>query len=410
MKESGLWYLPYSENKVPGKLSVNDSKRSIILKLYASSYLSSKAFGFIDRNRDDDYIDIILGDTAHGELGDITLFGCSFAKLAPIAGELYELHYSIQFVFHHVHILEREYLKFNHIEILYPNSDNFYNGWDSINRDDEHSIKEYKKITSTVKINDNLSIDIVDSKRQIISLSKDYELKHTNHLTFNYNKSVDIDVIYKDCNTLQKMMEFSSRKNLAFIIKNAKIDFDKIKNQKQHTSLILQKFDGEKEKMAHTYIYSRLTLNQEPFEDTSKLNQNWLLFSGWTESHKSLSDLISNWFKNEKLQPIYDFYIDTTDWGKDGPISNVNFNNRYLNLMQGLEAYYDYLNPEFLYTNETFVSERQKVYNALSSNELKQWIGKHLKFPKQALFVHKLEFLCNQYSEILSGIKQILSQ
>lgn len=405
MKESGLWYLPYSEYKVPGKLSVSDSKKSIVLKLYTTSYLSENAFGFIDRKRGDDHLNIVLGDTQRGHLGDITLLGCSFAKLAPIAGDLYELHYRVQFVFHYIHILKREHFKFNNIKVLYPHSDNFFNGWQSVGSIDESSVEEYQKVTSVLKINENLTIDIVDSMRRTVSLKKDFELKHSNHLTFNYGASVDIDLIYKDCLTLQKMMEFSSRRNLTFIIESAEIEFDNIENQEQHTHLVLRKNDGRKQTTAHTYIFSRLTLNQEPFENTSKLNQNWLLFSGWTESYQSLNTLISNWFKNKSLQPIYDFYLDTTDWGKEGPISNVNFNNRFLNLMQGLEAYYDYLHPEFFYSNKEFVAQRQKVYNAIASKELKLWVSKHLKFPKQALFIHKLEFLCQKYSEVLVGLK-----
>ncbi len=404
MKESGLWYLPNSQTKVPGKLFVNDNKTSIILKLYATTYLSGNAFEFLNSKQEDDYVEIILGDTRNSPLGNLTLFGCSFAKLAPIAGELHELHYNVQFVFNYVHILHRDKLKFNYIEILYPNSDNFFNGWDKLNREDDNPKSEYVKVTSTIKIDDGLSIDIVDSKRHTISMSKNFEVLHDNHLTFNYSKTVDIDKIYKDCVTLQKMMEFSSRRKLAFIIKNAKIDIDNVSNHYEH-----HPFDKElAEKtanMAHTYIYSRLTLNQEPFENKSKLNQNWLLFSKWTESEDSLSELLRNWFKNEKLQPIYDFYIDTIDFGKDGAVSNVNFNNRYLNLMQGIEAFYDYLNPEYTYTNESFIATRQKVYNALESDDLKSWVGNHLRFPKEANFSHKLKFLCDKYFDILRILK-----
>lgn len=405
MKESGLWYLPNSQNKIPGKLFLDNNKSTITLQLFTTSYLSGNLFEFANTKREDDYVELILGDTSNGPLGDITLFACSFSKLAPIGGELYQLHYSVQFVFNYVHILQRTHLKFNHIEVLYPNSDNFYNGWNSRNREEENPRDEYVKISSTFRIDDELSIDIVDSKRHTNSMSKNYEVKHSNHLKFNYNKTVDIDRIYQDCVTLQKMMEFSSRRKLAFIIKSAKIDFENIKDHQQHTNLILQKSDDVEEKMGHTYIYSRLTLNQEPFENRRKLNQNWLLFSGWTESQDSLNSLTRNWFENQSLQPIYDFYLDTIDWGKDGSISNVNFNNRFLNLIQGLEAYYDYLNPDYKYENETFIAERQKVYNALESKELKHWVGNHLKFPKQANLSYKLKFLCDKYSEILLSLK-----
>src|SRR5690554_5730928 len=405
MKKSGLWYLPNSRNKIPGKLFLDNNKRTITLQLFTTSYLNGNQFTLGDTKREDNYVELILGDTSNSFLGDITLFACSFSKLAPIGGDLYQLHYSVQFVFNYVHILQRTHLKFNHIEVLYPNSDNFYNGWDSINYEEENPRNECVKVSSTFRIDDELSIDIVDSKRHKFSMSKNYEVKHTNYLKFNYNKTVDIDRVYQDCGTLKKMMEYSSRRKLAFIIKSAKIDFKNIKEYDQPTNLILQKSDDVEEKMAHTYIYSRLTLDQKPFEKRRKLHQNLLLFSAWTESQNSLHNLMKKWFDNERLHPIYDFYIDTIDWSKDGPISNVNFNNRYLNLIQGLEAYYDYLKPEYKYTNETFVAERQKVYNALESKELKKWVGNHLKFPKQPTLSSKLKFLCDRYSEVLFNLE-----
>lgn len=404
MKESGLWHLPNSKTKIPGKLFVDNSKNSIILKLYTKSYLSGSVFEFASTKRKDEYIEIILGDIRNGPLGDVTLYGCSFARLAPIAGDLYELHYRIQFIFNYVHILKRSHLKFNYVEVLFPNSDNFFNGWESVNREESNSKNEYVKITNNLKINKQLNIDVVDTRRETVSMSKDYEIKHSNHLTFNYTDTIDIDVIYKDCNTFQKLMEFSGRRSLAFIIKNAKTEFKYVNGERQLQNLVRKNTEDERDKMAHTYIYSRLTLNQEPFENTSKLNQNWLLFSDWTESKQSLNNLITNWFKNESLHPIYEFYLDTVDWGKNGAISNVNFNNRYLNLMQGLEAYYDFLNPDYQYKNENFIVERQKVYDALESKELKRWVGNHLKFPKQANFSDKLKFLCEKYMSILSNL------
>jgi hypothetical protein len=73
--------------------------------------------------------------------------------------------------------------------------------------------------------------------------------------------------------------------------------------------------------------------------------------------------------------------------------------------MQGLEAYYDFLNPEFKYENEAFVGKRQEIYDALEDDELKNWVGIHLRFPKQANFSHKLKFLCEKYSDILLFLK-----
>lgn len=401
MNKSGLWFLPNSDVKVPGKLFVNENKTKITLQLFTKTYLSGNQFEFLKSKRDDDYIEFIYGDNGRSRFSQVTLFGCSFSKLSVVGGDIHQLEYSVQFVFEDVHILSREHLLINNITVLFPNSDTFFNGWGSVEVEEQEKQKEYYRISTTIKVNDDLSIDSINEKREKITATKNYSVEYRHHFDFNYKEPVDIDIVYQDCVVFKKMMEFSTRRKLAFIIRGANIDFQNIKEQKNGYTLP----SGEKTTSARAYIFGKLTLNQKPFENTKKTHQNFLLFSKWSESDETLNTLIKNWFSNKELQPIYDIYIDTIDWGTDGVISNVNFNNRFLNVMQGLEAYYDFLNPEFKMINETFIAQRQEVINALDTKHLKDWVRTNSKFPKHANFSIKLMFLVNKYKDVLTGLQ-----
>ncbi len=400
MKKQGLWFLPNSDIKVPGKLFVDEDKSKIRLRLFAETYISGNPFEFLKSKRDDDYIEFIYGENDKSSFGQVTLFGCSFSKLSHIGGDIHQLEYSIQFVFEDIHIISRKHLQLNNLTVLFPNSDNFFNGWDSVSDEGEKEVKEYRRKSNTIVINHNLSVDSINEKREKISSGKDYAIEYHHHFNFNYKEPVDIDTVYQDCVVFKKMMEFSSSRKLAFIIRGADIDFKNIKEQRNRYVLS----SGKKPAKARTYIFSRLTLNQAPFEEKRKLHQNWLLFSKWSESNETLDSFIKEWFANVELQPIYDIYIDTIDWGKDGVISNVSFNNRFLNVMQALEAYYDFLNPDFKIINEEFVKQRQEVINALEAKNLKEWVRTHSKFPKHANFSIKLSFLIDKYRDVLLSL------
>lgn len=395
-EKSGEWYLPNSDLKIPGRLYIDKEKKKIILKLFTSIYLKGKAVE--NRASDEDwYNEIILGTSSNSL---VTLYSCSLYSDYPIKKDFHELEYEIEYVFDRVHIYDSKKLLLKNISVSFPNMRTFFNGFKSLT--DNNKQEEYYKIDREILINENFKIVLSDIKSKHISVGKDYKIKHSKSIDFEYKEPVDFDTANKDCYTFLRMLEFSARKNLAFKISSAKIELKNITNYEDKL-YINNKGKFEKPDYAHTLIYSKLDFNEEPFLDKKMWHQNFLLFSGWSESNEEIDRIINKWYSNKSLMPIYDFYIDSNNWFKGKvALSNVMFNNKFLNLVQALEAFYDFLDPSYTYTNEEFTKTRQKVINEINDKELKSWTLNFLKYPTQPKLAFKLSHLCNRYQKIIS--------
>ena len=405
MEETGEWYLPDSEIKIPGKLITDDNAKKIFLKLYTPITFSGKELKVnkrIDKNGEDAYYEKIIGNRLSSVTARyITLYSCSFKNCPIISDKLYELTYQVQFVFNYVHLKN---LLFKSVSIDFPFLKTFYDGWeDEFDELQEKEPEEYRKYGNVIDINSNFSIKTVDLKWKQLKKRKGYEIKYSKHLEFHYKESVDIESVYKDCNYFTNILEFTTRKKLSFIIKDASIELrNTIGNY--NTSILVNDKDESRD-YTYTSITSVLNFQKEPFLDRFGWTQGYMIFSRWTESQEELNRIIKKWFNNEKLMPIYDFYIDSYNWFKGKvTLSNVMYNNKFLNLIQALEGYYDYLDPIYINTNEMFVGERQKVINSLNDSHLKTWVMLNSKYPKQPTIASKLKHLCDKFNKILNPL------
>lgn len=393
VKKSGEWYLPNSELKIPGKLYVNNEEKRIILHLFSSAFLNGANINVIEIPKENNYEELILGEGL-GSTSFVTLFSCILIYCSPIKEGFYELKYQVEFVFDNISIDNINNLLFKKVSVTFPNIRNFYDGRESMTEDFEPE-KQYHKNHIEVKINENFKIVFSDIKQKIDSFRKDYQIKYLKNVSFEYSESVNLSQINKDCYTFKRMLDFSNRKSLDFKINTG---FLESKNVSKHNKQIYSN-------LIPTFISSRLDFNKEIFLNKKKLDQNFILFSGWSEPKDELNRIIAKWFSNDSLMPIYDFYIDSHNWFNGRvTLSNVMYNNKFLNLIQGLEAYYDFLDPSYTYTNEEFTKTRQQVLNQITDGKLKIWVTKKLKFPQNAKLGKKLSFLCNKYEKILTDI------
>ena len=76
-----------------------------------------------------------------------------------------------------------------------------------------------------------------------------------------------------------------------------------------------------------------------------------------------------------------------------------------MNLIQGLESYYDLLDLVYQANNDEFTQNRQKVLTVLKDEDLKDWFLDNVKFPKEATLKYKLEILRDKFSEIFDNVE-----
>jgi len=144
-------------------------------------------------------------------------------------------------------------------------------------------------------------------------------------------------------------------------------------------------------------------------EDVSRhtQHQRYMLLSGWIMHRSELNEVIRQWFANTAYYGLYDFYLDSNNWltRSKAVLSNVIFNNRFLNIVQGLEAYYrrsplftqktdpskPTVTPEEFQQNKTAILKRLEQGSAL-----KEWFNSHFNYKPPRDVEIKLEDILTQ--------------
>lgn len=392
----GEWFLPKSENKLSGELIFDDNIRKITLILFSEIYITGER---IIKNqliflKNKNHFEIILGESDHL----FTLYNCLLKSTESI-GRLTKIVYNVEFAFSYVHLEDMNSLKINNIEAKFPFLSSFFDGFDSI-KDcfNETEKTEYSKL---LPITDNLNLKLVDNyNKNITNFNEGYELKYSKTIQFEYLRKKNFKEALKDIYTFSSLLSFVTKEPICFSIKIISIPIEYLSRFDKYFTIQNQSLPC---------FVMNYTQNESCDVNKTFLHQNLMLFSKFTHSEEILIQLIKNWYLNKNLKPIYDFYIDSENWfkGKSMILSNVMFNNKFLNIIQGIESYYDISNIEFNGNNENFTKNRQEVLNKIDCPKLNKWVSTNLKYPKTPTLVHKLDFLIEKFKDVILSINNI---
>jgi len=392
----GYWNLPDCEIKLPGRLKINHTSQEIVLHIFSEININGKQITF-NRPRHDDHpsFDIILGNT-HTKL---TLLHCTFKKIEFIGTKLFELEYLVQFVFFGIWVVKPENLIVNKVRLKFPYISSFYDGWDYHKRQIRENLQDFNG-REELKVRDDFSIKFEDRQRNSeISNNGIFKTRLDKLIEFKYNEGIAFLSLKSDCYKFSKLLEFNTRERVCYDILTVNI------NKKS-----LKSFDENYGEHPNEIIVYVQNYSEKKDFDVNKdgLPEGRMFFSCWSESKEQINNIIMKWFSNIEIFPLYEFYIDTNEWfkGKGIILSNVMYNNKFLNLIQGLESYYDFVGIENIdkITNEEFTKNRQLLLNSLESESLKKWTRKYLKFPRKILLENKLHTLVFRYNSIITNL------
>ncbi|REH56035.1 hypothetical protein C7448_10163 [Tenacibaculum gallaicum] len=392
----GDWYLPKSKEKIPGTLIVNSSIKKITLELFTNTYLTEEPiiYNKIETTNQRQF-ELILGDTQQ----KTTLHNCVFRSASSIGKHLHKITYEVEFVFLNIHLTKVSDLRIHKVEVKYPYLSTFFDGWEST-KDFDDKIESNIK-SKPISITEKLELILVDKYyKKTTKLGEGFEMKYSKSIIFQYSSGETFNEVIRNLYKFSKLLSFTTKENAYFNLNSIIIPLEQVESYNKYCLI--------NEGLCQTSI---INFSHHRHSDVNKtsLHQNFMLFSRWTFEEKELNHLIKMWFNNTQLTPIYDFYIDSNNWFKRKSIilSNVMFNNKFLNLIQGLESYYDIKDPDFIKDNDTFTKNRQKLTNEITDNELKNWALKNIKFPKTPSLTDKLEYFITKFNEIIKQIKGI---
>ncbi|WP_139959429.1 ApeA N-terminal domain 1-containing protein [Flavicella sediminum] len=388
----GEWNLPGNQNILPGKLSINYKKNKITLLFITDKYLNGeevKTNNFINNNNHNYYIQI--NGTENQKM---TLYSCSYSRFSPIARGQVEISYNVEYVFFNVHLKNVSKLKIKRIDSTFPYLSSIFDGYDSINRDFENQTERTTR-SVPIKISKNLDLVLVDKYyKKLTDLESGHQMKFSKSIEFKYQQSETFNQIYRDLRIFSSFLSFNTKKTIDFKLNYIEIPKEEAESYDEFHSIL----NPQKNDFIHCSVIN-FTLQKSNDFNKKSIHQSMMYISGFNSSFEELSSVICKWFENNNYRPIYDFYNDSNNWfeNKSVILSNVMYNNKFLNLIQGLESYYDLLDLEFIKNNDEFTKNRQQVISSLNNSSLEKWVMKNLKFPKTPNLTEKLENLIYEF-------------
>ena len=381
----GEWFLPGSNHKLPGRLLYDDTKKQIILEFVGNSHLDGNSImgpaptnpqyhtRFHNRIYKANH-QIILGSTHQ----KITLYYCQISTVTEIGKDVHKVQYLIQYVFFGIHKSTPENLQVLSGTILYPYLGCWYDSEGFIK--DDNSVQDAIPFLnrtdyigpSAISCREGMDIVISDTvntsqrpKKNNLALYKDKSVQ------FNYSQPTPFNDLIRDAITFRKLLEFAFGRPLYFLLQELQMT-----------------------KNGETVRIAMWNVSHHKGQDVSNLTQHqrYMLISDGNANRSILNQVIQKWFENQKYHVLYDYYIDSNHRFKDKEIllTNVMFNNRVLNLIQGLDSYHKNMlqEPEPIANDEEkkeFQENKEAVVAILKNSgnkALKDWMHNKVTYRK----------------------------
>lgn len=392
---TGSFYLPNRGKKYPGRIISNEENTELILEIFGDESLEGNKLIQNASNEIVYYHQIILGNIVlHKKM---TLLECYWDGTYVIGEGLFQIKYKIRTILKGSLIESYNNMKFDSITVCVPYVASWYDGWQSFEKLDK--LSEFKKEEiQSLSVNSNLTINLIDHiTNRVKTFGKTQEINYQKYIQFSYTTEEHIENIISDIIRFTKLLEFSISKRIRFKLIDAEI-----KNKYISTTA-----SNSTNPLLNLIQFDNFSFVQKQDVNIHSIHQNIMLFSKWVLSKDKLNALILNWYKKDEFYHIYDFYLDSYNWfeGTDAVLSNVMFNNRFLNLIQALEDYHRKLNDNSIPDKVEFEDTKSEVLKLLNKNSiLKKWTNDRLKFKKVPDLKERLSYLVNNSIDIITGI------
>jgi hypothetical protein len=405
----GEWFLPGRKNKVSGRLCFDDAAKEIILEFVSDTHLDGEPVIKSGKNKEKGYHAdkfnqdflanhaIILGLTPE----KITLYHCYLAEVKKIGKNLFSVQYRIKYVFYGVHRNTLEKIQISSGSFSFPYLGCWYDSEGFLEHDNQ--LEAGFRFPSRFGYSDP---SILDCRRDLQLIIADVDTAHlkTNNRTrlykdksveFKYRRPASFGQLFQDALIFRKLLEFALGRPLRFMINKVAV--------------------RQKGKMIQIPVWN-VDLHKGEDLNNLTMHQRYMLISDWNMDRSDQNQVIKKWYENEHLHPMYDYYIDTNHWFRDkgALLTNVMFNNRFLNIVQGLDAFHKRTlqktpPPSDDKKREEFDANLKAVIDVLKKGgfaDLTSWVNKTITYRKTAGRLQpKNERII---AEVIASIKDII--
>lgn len=400
-KTNGQWSIPGGPT-VSGQLIINYGSGTILLEIYSASDIEGNDADalFMSLTAERNYfIDFIWGFA--GELGDVTLFQCTWNSSEGLGAGLFINRYTAEFLINGIH-LEKGF-SVRSAKLCYPFLGGFYFGFHRLDLPVEgfkHDIpEEYhdKRMSVNEKLTFNFKSKVVERLEDLFTKKR---IEIEDHVIFEYSEDVPFRELMLDALNFKRFLEFTYGQTLPFQLRLIFPDAGTLEAKRNNR---MRYFELEK----NGFPITNFSLNSAKEIPMGTLNQNKMLLSRWTIGKEDLTAIIQRWFQNSRLKNIVEYYLETVNeyGGEPQRLTSVMINNRFLNLIQGLEDYYrEVLEPDSVKKDqETFDGKKRAILAGIKDAPLKQWLNNTFKFTRYASLEDKLKAIVDHCQPVLES-------
>ncbi|MBN1252681.1 MAG: hypothetical protein JXA16_11135 [Bacteroidales bacterium] len=398
----GDWNIPEIDYSMPGVLTINKEDHNIELKLITEKDFSGKKIDI--QNPSFHKIEILNGKTWNDY---ITLYNLLMSNVKVVGNNHFEYNFKIEFVIFGGIFNTPKDINLNSITCSFPFFVSWYDGYkdyfessltrNGVDSEIRTSLKK-DELTDIIEVNPDFKIEIF--RRYILpplisSVRKlDISIKH--FIKFIFIKPVSFDIALEYVHYFKQLIQFATG-NLTYV------DFSSIITQISNTKFISDVHRiNEKEVSLQITNFSKL--HKRNLGKSDYIHQNFMLFCICKNTKNELHSIIRNWYLTIKEYIIiYNIFLDTDEWfqNTNSTLTQVMFNNRFLNLIQALEGYYNIKNPNKY--DDLKIKVQLKLKGILDRVKIeptkdRKWIEKRI-MPFCGL-ADKLNTIYNQFEKI----------
>lgn len=368
---TGEWWLSNDSVRMPGRLSFDQDNKQIRLQIFNNTYLDGTTVDFKDNKRPVFYHEIVSGD-AHGQ---ITLYQCSWSGTKPLGKNLYQVDYTIGYVFFGLELEKNKDMLVTAGEFMYPSFKSFYDT-DPVYGHKSMFIPQYdvKNRAAIIQIKDNLKMQFPDRKNDHARIP--FDEKDYRTVLFIYETRVKFETLLEDGIYFKKLIEFSYGGPCNCQLPTVWLD-ENTPVRIWNTSL------GKGETVSqHLRPGYHMLLSDDNFEEGT-----------------GMIEAIRLWFKYKQVSTIFDLYIDSNYRfdGSDQQLTMVMYNNRFLNIVQALESFHRFTfseqKPDVVLFNEKKAAVLKLFKEGAEHKDLKQWLNNNLNPPQEIYLKERLNYL-----------------
>jgi ApeA N-terminal domain 1 len=393
----GQWFLPGNELKLSGQLNIDYKRNKVELVTRGNNYIEGLQIKLSDHSIEQKYShSIILGETS---FENISLINCQWEGTNFLGGDLFEIRYVASIVLFDIHLSKTEDLQINRAVFKFPFLSSWYDGEKSLFKVDSFGKEPLSSVKDVVEVTDSLTFTFIDEyHKKVKEIGVSYEVDFQKRLEFKYTKYVSFDQLLSDATKFSKLIELTLGKKVEYQIQSIGVNSNLTEERNQSKI--------KSDQLYISVIYFGSYSNRNALEK-NYVSQNFSLISGWILSREELNLVIRKWFSNIEYFHIYDYYLDSNNWfeGTGAVLTNVMFNNRFLNLIQALESFQKKTDAVYKRDINEFNVIKNRIFEFLKSEPcLANWIDDNVKLPENLTLKERLQDLVLKIAPIIKSL------